>query len=56
MVTMFGKSVGYSYLTWKLQTSGSPKEILSSIGLGLGCLITRFSTEDDLHDVLKGGP
>ena len=56
IVKVFEKNVGYNYLKWKLQALLKPKGQMDVINLRDGYFITKFVFEDDIQNVLKGGP
>ena len=56
IVKVYGKSVGYSYLTFKLNALWKPSARMDCVNLGHDFFLIKFSEESDYDKVLRGGP
>ena len=56
IVKVYGKSVGYSYLTFKLNALWKPSVRMDCVNLGHGFFLIKFSDDSDYDKVLWGGP
>ena len=56
IVKVFGRNVGYSYLTFKINELWKPTAKMDCVDLGRDFFLIRFSCKDDFDKVLKGGP
>ena len=56
IVKVYGKSVGYSYLTFKINTLWKPNARMDYVNLGQDFFLIRFSDNSDYDKVLRGGP
>ena len=56
IVKVFGRSVGFSYLTFKINELWKPAAKMDCVDLGRDFFLIRFSCRDDFDKVLKGGP
>lgn len=56
IVKAFGRTVGFSYLTFKINALWKPIAKLDCVNLGKDFFLIRFSSRDDYDKVLKGGP
>ncbi|KAK7830167.1 hypothetical protein CFP56_028514 [Quercus suber] len=56
IVKVFGRTVGYNYLTFKINALWQPATKLDCVHLGRDFYLIRFSYVDDYDKVLKGGP
>ena len=56
IVKVYGKSVGYSYLTFKLNALWKPSVRMDCVNLGHGFFLIKFSDDSDYDKVLRGGP
>nr|POE70881.1 hypothetical protein CFP56_76266 [Quercus suber] len=56
IVKVFGRSVGFHYLTFKINALWKPVEKMDCVNLGRGFFLIRFSSTDDYDKVLRGGP
>ena len=56
IVKVYGKSVGYSYLTFKINTLWKPSARMDCVNLGHDFFLIKFSDDSDYDKVLHGGP
>ncbi|KAK7845181.1 hypothetical protein CFP56_009989 [Quercus suber] len=56
IVKVFGRTVGYNYLTFKINALWQPAAKLDCVHLGRDFYLIRFPCVDDYDKVLKGGP
>ena len=56
IVKMYGKIVGYSYLTFKINTLWKPVAKMDCVDLGKDFFLIKFSDSSDYDKVLLGGP
>lgn len=56
IVKVFGRSVGYHYLTFKINALWKPTAKMDCVTLGKGFFLVRFSNSEDYDNVLRGGP
>ena len=56
IVKVFGRNVGYSYLSFKINELWKPAAKMDCVDLGRDFFLIRFSCKDDFDKVLKGGP
>ena len=53
---VFGRTVGFSYLTFKINALWKPSARMDCVNLGKDYFLIKFSSADDYDKVLKGGP
>ncbi|KAL0010056.1 hypothetical protein SO802_005164 [Lithocarpus litseifolius] len=53
---VYGKTVGYSYLTFKINTLWKPGAKVDCVDLGKDFFLVKFSDDTDYDKVLRGGP
>ncbi|XP_030934168.1 uncharacterized protein LOC115959762 [Quercus lobata] len=56
IVKVYGRSVGFHYLTFKLNALWKPTAKMDCVTMGKGFFLIRFSSSDDFDVVLRGGP
>ena len=56
IVKFFGRTVGFNYLSFKINVLWKPVAKLDYVDLGRDFFLKRFSCSDDFDKVLKGGP
>lgn len=56
IVKVFGRTVGYKYLTFKINTLRKPSAIMDCVDLGKDFFLIKFSDDANYDKVLKGGP
>ncbi|XP_050261258.1 uncharacterized protein LOC126706038 [Quercus robur] len=56
IVKVYGKTVGYSYLTFKINTLWKPVAKMVCVDLGKDFFLIKFSDKSDYDKVLQGGP
>ena len=56
IVKVYGRSVGFHYLTFKINALWKPTAKMDCVTLGKGFFLIRFSDSDDFDKVLRGGP
>ncbi|XP_050260011.1 uncharacterized protein LOC126705105 [Quercus robur] len=56
IVKVFGRTVGYSYLTFKINALWKPVARMDCIDLGRDFFLIKFHDESDYDKVLRGGP
>ena len=56
IVKVFGRTVGYSYLTFKLNALWKPATRMDCVNLGKDYFLIKFYCADDYDKVLHGGP
>nr|POF06079.1 hypothetical protein CFP56_38220 [Quercus suber] len=56
IVKVYGRTVGFNYLTFKINALWKPLAKLDCVNLGKDFFLIRFSSSDDYDKVLKGGP
>ena len=53
---VYGRTVGYNYLTFKINSLWNPKARMTCVDLGKDFFLIKFSAEEDYDKVLHGGP
>lgn len=53
---VYGRTVGFNYLTFKINTLWKPSARMDCVNLGKDYFLIKFSSDDDYDKVLKGGP
>ena len=53
---VYGRTVGFNYLTFKINTLWKPSAKMDFVDLGRGFSLIKLSNDDDYDKVLKGGP
>ena len=56
IVKVYGRFVGFHYLTFKLNAMWKPTAKMDYVTLGKGFFLVRFSNNDDYDNVLRRGP
>nr|POE91199.1 hypothetical protein CFP56_37804 [Quercus suber] len=56
IVKVYGKSVGFNYLTFKINALWKPIARMDCVNLGKDYFLIRFSNDEDYDKVLRGGP
>ena len=56
IVKVYGRIVGFNYLTFKINALWKPMAKLDCVNLGKDFFFIRFSNNEDYDKVLKGGP
>lgn len=56
IVKVYGRTVGFNYLTFKINALWKPVAKLDCVNLGKDFFFIRFSNSDDYDKVLRGGP
>ena len=56
IVKFFGRTVGFNYLSFKINVLWKPVAKLDYVDLGRDFFLIRFGCSDDFDKVLKGGP
>lgn len=56
IVKAFGKSVGFNYLTFKINALWKAMARMDCVNLGRDYFLIRFSSDEDYDKVLRGGP
>ena len=56
IVKVYGRLVGFHYLTFKINALWKPMAKMDCVTLGKGFFLIRFSDSDDFDKVLRGGP
>ena len=56
IVKVYGKTVGYSYLTFKINTLWKPVAKMDCVDLGKDFFLIKFSDRSAYNKVLQGGP
>nr|POE93131.1 hypothetical protein CFP56_58935 [Quercus suber] len=56
IVKVFGRTVGFSYLTFKLNALWKPTTRMDCVNLGKDYFLIKFYCRDDYDKVLRGGP
>lgn len=56
IVKVYGRSVGFNYLTFKINALWKPKAKMECVNLGRYFFLIRFSSNEDYDHVLRGGP
>ena len=56
IVKVFGRTVGFSYLTFKLNALWKPATRMDCVNLGKDYFLIKFYCLDDYNKVLRGGP
>ena len=56
IVKVYGKTVGYSYLAFKINTLRKPVAKMDYVDLGKDFFLIQFSDDTDYDKVLRGGP
>ena len=55
IVKVYGRSVGFHYLTFKINALWKPTAKMDCVTLGKGFFLVRFSNSDDYDKVFQGG-
>jgi len=56
IVKVFGKTVGFNYITFKINAVWKLAFRMDCVNLGKDFFLVRFSSSDDYDKVLHGGP
>ncbi|XP_075667014.1 uncharacterized protein At4g02000-like [Castanea sativa] len=56
IVKVYGRLVGFHYLTFKINASWKPMAKMDCVTLGRDFILIRFSSINDYDKVLRGGP
>uniref|UniRef100_A0A2N9F7I4 CCHC-type domain-containing protein n=1 Tax=Fagus sylvatica TaxID=28930 RepID=A0A2N9F7I4_FAGSY len=56
IIKVFGKSIGFKYMDFKIRSLWKPLGDMQCIDLGNDYFLTRFKLEDDYWKVMRGGP
>ena len=56
IVKVYGRTVGYNYLTFKINALWNPTVRMTCVNLGKDFFLIKFSAEEDYDKVLHGGP
>ena len=56
IVKVYGRSVGFHYLAFRINALWKPTAKMDCVTLGKGFFLVRFSNNDDYDYVLQGGP
>ena len=56
IVKVYGRTVGYNYLTFKINALWNPTARMTCVDLGKDFFLIKFSAEEDYDKVLRGGP
>ena len=56
IVKVFGRTVGFNYLTFKINALWNPTAKIDCVNLGKDYFLIKFSSSDDYDKVLRGGP
>lgn len=56
IVKVHGRTVGYNYLTFKVNTLWKPTTRMDCVDLGKDLFLIKFSDDSDYDKVLQGGP
>ncbi|KAF3969100.1 hypothetical protein CMV_007073 [Castanea mollissima] len=56
IVKVYGKTMGYNYLTFKINTLWKPMAKMDRVDLGKDSFLIKFSEDSDYEKVLQGGP
>ncbi|XP_050277862.1 uncharacterized protein LOC126719336 [Quercus robur] len=56
IVKVYGRSIGFNYLTFKINALWKPKAKMDCVNLGRDFFLIRFSCIDDYDHVLREGP
>ena len=56
IVKVFGRTVGFSYLTFKINALWKPTARIDCVNLGKDYFLIKFYSSNDHDKVLKGGP
>ena len=56
IVKVYGRTVGFNYLTFKTNTLWKPSTRMDCVNLGKDYFLIKFSSDDNYDKVLKGGP
>lgn len=55
IVKVYGRTVGFNYLTFKINTLWKPTTRIDSVDLIKDFFLIKFNSNDDYDKVLKGG-
>lgn len=55
-VKVFGRTVGYNYLAFKINALWKPAARMDCVDLSKDFFLIKFSDNDDYDKVLQGGP
>ena len=53
---VYGRMVGFNYLTFKINTLWKPSAKMDYVDLGKDFFLIKFMDDDDYDKVLRGGP
>jgi len=56
IVKVFGRTVGFNYLTFKINALWRPSACMDCVNLGKDFFLIKFSSMEDYDKVLRGGP
>ena len=56
IMRVYGRTMGFNYLTFKINALWKPVANLDCVNLGKDFFLIRFSSSDDYDKVLRGGP
>ena len=56
IVKIFGRTVSFNYLTFKINALWKPAARMDCMNLGKDFFLIRFSSSEDYDKVLRGGP
>ena len=56
IVKVYGKSMGFNYLTFKINALWKPMARMDCVNLGKDYFLIRFNNDEDHDKVLRGGP
>ena len=56
IVKVYGRTVGYNYLTFKINALWNPTARMTCVDLGKDFFLIKFSAEENYDKVLRGGP
>nr|POE90285.1 hypothetical protein CFP56_61270 [Quercus suber] len=56
IVKVYGRTVGYNYLTFKINALWNPMARMTCVDLGKDFFLIKFNVEEDYDKVLRGGP
>ena len=53
---VYGRAVGFNYLTFKIKTLWNPRANMDYVDLGKDYFLIKFNDKEDYDKVLRGGP
>ena len=56
IVKVYGRMVGFNYLTFKINTLWKPSAKMDCVDLGKDFFLIKFMDDEDYDKVLRGGP